>query len=583
MAAQTGQRRRRSSHGAEGGIAGSTDSSSVAAIEIDDRKSPLLDLQGVSGDAAAAAGRAHASTTGAATPRYRLSPRRWLLILLFGLSSLLSAFIWISLAPVYVLAQDVYAATSQQINWVSLTFLVGYLPASLLSMILMERFGLRFNLLAGFALDCLCAGIKWSSLFMVNESSSADERQKAYGVLLFGQCLGALAQPMLLNLSTRLSADFFGEKETDLATVFFTMINVVGQLLGSLLPPYLVQSQKDLQGMFLWTFVPTAVILVVSFFALTDRPPSPPSAAAEAQWASRDAARELQRLSRRNEALEALKSVLRDSMLLLQDRNFRYLLVGFSCGTGAAWSLLTVQGQLIQPCGYSPSVAGDSAASLLGVGVLASFAVGPVLNRYRRYALAEKIVMTGSFFAVLFALAVNRRDSVALIYLAWCCCGLTLQPLLPISLELAAELSYPLSADSSAALLLTAANLVGTALILGLGSLLTLPVSAECSSVVTPSAGLILGFMAVGVALTMPIRAVSKRSSSGTGAAGTGTGIASAKLSGIDATATGGSTKAMKELQDSGTVMASVDVAADSAASASVAVDHVPPASLTSA
>jgi MFS transporter, FLVCR family, MFS-domain-containing protein 7 len=488
----------------------------AVTVDFDDRRSPLLVTGGkqakADGSGAALASPAKPASPAAPT-HYTLSPKRWLLLFLFGISSLLSAFIWIQLAPIYLVAQTTFAATAEQVNFVSLVFLIGYLPASVLSMVLMEHFGLKTNLLVGFALDFLCAGVKWGSMLMISSDSTAEQRQKAYAVMLFGQCLGSAGQPLLLNLSSRVSADFFGDHERDFATIALTMINVLGQMLGSLLPPYLIDNESDLRAMFLGTFIPTAIILVVSIFTLSDRPPSPPSASAAAQWAQRDAI-----VAQRKAAppgshswFDPLKAVWRDTRMLLRDRNFALLLGGFSMGTGAAWALLTVQGQIIQPCGYNDTVAGNSATSLLAVGIVASFAVGPLMRRFKRYALFQKLVTIGSFLAVLFALAVNKPNSEALIYVAWCCCGLMLQPLLPISLEHAAELTYPLSADSSAALLLTSANLFGMALILGLGKLLALPVSANCTSVVTPAAGLILAFMLVGVVVTLPIRPVLKR------------------------------------------------------------------------
>jgi MFS family permease len=415
----------------------------------------------------------------------------------------------------------VRAASANEINMISQVFLVFYLPASILAMVLMERRGLRTTLLVGMGLDAACALVKFGGSLLTNH------RRAAYGLVLFGQILGSLGQPLILNLSARVSMDWFPDRERDTATVILTMANVMGQMCGSLLPPYLVNGDREMQMMLLATAVPSVAVLCVSFFALADRPPSPPSAAAAEQWAAQDASRLRVTagparpkhgganvgivVSPAQIVLGALRSVWADTRALLRSCNFALLLAGFSIAIGAAWAILTVQAQIIQPCGFDDTVAGNSGAALLGVGVIFSFIVGPIMQRTKAYASIQKVVMALSVGAVAFALAVNKPNNLALIYTAWCLCGATLMPMLPISLEHAAEVTFPVSADTSSSILLIGANLVGMALIFALGPLLQLPVSINCSSVATPAAAVILSFLVVGLLFTLPIRAQLSR------------------------------------------------------------------------
>jgi hypothetical protein len=89
--------------------------------------------------------------------------------------------------------------------------------------------------------------------------------------------------------------------------------------------------------------------------------------------------------------------------------------------------------------------------------------------------------------------------------------GACVQPVLPIALEHAAEVTYPIPADTSSSVLLVAANLVGMVLTFVLGSTLNLPVSANCTSVLTPTAAVVLAFMVVGALATLPLRHVLVR------------------------------------------------------------------------
>lgn len=417
---------------------------------------------------------------------------------IFSIASFLSAVMWICLAPVATIAEDGFGVDNNGLNSISLVFMILYLPASILAMWLMEGYGLRTTLLVGIALDALGCGAKWAGV-------AATTGQQAYAVVLFGQILGGMGQPLILNVPARVSMDWFPQRERDLATVAATMSNVLGQMIGSLLPPYLVNTFGDLRWLMLAQFVANAALLLIAFVCLKERAPSPPSAAAAAQWSERDVN------DARAHAWQAFSQLFKDVRVLLRSRNFNLLLGGFSVATGMAWTLLTVQAQIIQPCGYDNTVAGDSAASLLGVGVVASFIVGFVMERTKAFVLLQKLTMVASTAAAVFALAVNKPGSAGLVMGAWCVLGAVLQPLLPVALETAAETTYPVSADASSSVLLIGANLVGTGLTYALGDMLNLPVSANCTSVYSPSALLVVICMGVGTIMILFMTVENRR------------------------------------------------------------------------
>lgn len=209
---------------------------------------------------------------------------------------------------------------------------------------------------------------------------------------------------------------------------------------------------------------------------------------------------------------DGIAALWRDVLALVRNRNFLFLLAAFSISTAMSWSLLTVQAQLIQPCvPGNASLSGISGAALLGVGVLASFVMGFVLQRTKAYTLTQKVFMAASAAASAFILAANRPGAETLILVSWCVLGAALMPVLPVTLELAAEITYPVSADNSASLLLTAANVASTGITFALSGLLEYQVSVDCSSIVTPAAGLILLSMVVGALIALPVRADYRR------------------------------------------------------------------------
>ena len=102
----------------------------------------------------------------------------------------------------------------------------------------------------------------------------------------------------------------------------------------------------------------------------------------------------------------------------------------------------------------------------------------------------QKVVTFLTATACIWCLGVNTPGDAKLIVAAWIFYGFISGPLTPITLEYAAEITYPIPADNSAALLFIGVNLVFLAVTLGLTPMLTYYVSATCSSIVSPSSAL---------------------------------------------------------------------------------------------
>lgn len=123
------------------------------------------------------------------------------------------------------------------------------------------------------------------------------------------------------------------------------------------------------------------------------------------------------------------------------------------------WALLLLEQQIVGPCGYSDAFCGALGAALLGVGALAAFAFSPIMERTKAYAPLQKGAMAANAAAAAALFASNRPGRPARLLVAWAFLGAVLEPLLPLTLEHAAELSYPVPADASTAVLIVRARL----------------------------------------------------------------------------------------------------------------------------
>ncbi|RYG57167.1 MFS transporter [archaeon] len=496
---------------------------------------------------------------------YRTYPRRWAILAVFCCLTALSAFMWICFSPIFATAQTRYAASTLDINSISMVYMIVYLPGSILAVWLMDQYGLRVNLMVAALLNAACAVVRYGG-------NMIEAPRVAYGFVLGGQIIASVAQPLILNMPVRVATDWFGPRERDIATTVMTMANAVGNAGGSIVPPFIVNKPDDIQWLLLVQAIPCVVILVVAHFVLVDRPPTPPSVAAAIQW--RFVEEEVQHaidaslahpaaqaaaaasgvaasptpnsthgarahavpnpltsalspsvhgasdwgsapslsptdgahvVARANPWYATLQVMLADLSPLMRNRNFVLIMGSFSIMLGMSWAVLTVLAQMVQPCGYDDTVPGTAGAALLGTGVVAALLLGPIMQRSKKYLLLQKLFIFYALGVTVFIMGVNAPGNAALVIGAYCVYGTGVLPLIPVTLEHAAELTYPVAGDNSTAVLLVVANVLGMIFTFVLTPLLEMPVSANCTSRVSPASGLIIGVSILAALLVLPV------------------------------------------------------------------------------
>jgi FLVCR family MFS transporter 7 len=192
---------------------------------------------------------------------------------------------------------------------------------------------------------------------------------------------------------------------------------------------------------------------------------------------------------------EALRAALADYRALFQNRNFLFLASGFGLGLGVFNALLTLIAQFLAPCNYDEDAAGFAGGALLLAGLIAAGVAGAVLDKTRALVPMLHVLIALCVASTIFVLASLRKGAEEVMIAAFAVLGATLIPLLPVSLENAAECTYPVREDSSASLLLGIGQIVGIAAIFALQALLNTDSAQSCESVATPSAGLFLALM----------------------------------------------------------------------------------------
>jgi FLVCR family MFS transporter 7 len=458
---------------------------------------------------------------GEAAPAFAADPRRFRVLALFCLGNGVNEFMWICFSPIFAATARLFSVSSFAVTWLPASYLLLFLPAALAGLWAKARFGVRNTVLAAAAAQAVGAWLRYAACAAVGDGGGGEggAGPGLFALLMFGQALAATAQPVFTNLPAALSAEWFPARQRDMATVAAVMANPIGNALGSALPAFFVTASGG--GLAPLTLAQAAVATAVAagiYFLVPAKPASPPSAAAALREDERaagggggggggeaggdEAAGPLLGRAREGGAGGGalVRVLIKQYGTLLADGNFRLLLLGFGIGLGVFNALLSLLGQLLAPCGYDGATAGLAGGALLGAGLLTAALTGVALERTHAYVPLLRAGILTVLLSAAFMLSSLRPAAAPALYASMALLGAAAVPLLPLTLENAAECTFPLPEDASASLLTMAGKYVGAGLTFALQPMLALPAVAACASVATPTAALILAALAVAAA-----------------------------------------------------------------------------------
>ena len=126
---------------------------------------------------------------------YRVYRARWHMMAIFCAVTLTNAFIWIVFSPIEPYTSVYYGVSETWVNMLSGSFMILYLPGSAIGLWMLNKYGLRLCIVAGAVLNLISGWLRYTSVFIPGPGG--------YAMLLFGQCLAAMAQPLFTNTPTK--------------------------------------------------------------------------------------------------------------------------------------------------------------------------------------------------------------------------------------------------------------------------------------------------------------------------------------------------------------------------------------------
>lgn len=335
---------------------------------------------------------------------YRVYSYRWVVLGATMLVNLTIQTLWIAYAPITAQASAFYGVKELQIGFLAMVFMVAFVPFSIPSSWLIDRFGFYPSLSAAAALVGACGLLRGFA-------------GPSFGLVLAATIGMAVAQPVFLNGWTKVAAAWFPAGERATAVGLITLANLVGTALGMVLTPALAAS-ASIARVQLWYGMAACVAALAFILLGREKPASPPDASAASERAL---------------MLDGLKRALGLP-------SFRsWLFIAF-IGLGIFNGITTWVEGIVGPRGLDSGKAGLLGAIMLAAGVLGAVAMPALSDRIGK---RKPFIIIGIIGAIPGLLGLALAPSFPLLALSSAVLGFFLVSINPTGTQYASEKALP--------------------------------------------------------------------------------------------------------------------------------------------
>uniref|UniRef100_A0A1A8CW98 Major facilitator superfamily domain containing 7 n=1 Tax=Nothobranchius kadleci TaxID=1051664 RepID=A0A1A8CW98_NOTKA len=359
---------------------------------------------------------------------FKVYKRRWFVLLVLCLLNCSNATIWLTFAPVANQSAQYLQVSLEDINWLSVVFMVVAIPLSFLTTWMLDTLGLRPTLILGSWLNMLGALLRFLG------ASRFDGSHQKFLVVMLGQTFGAIAQPLIIFTPTKLAALWFPEDQRATANMFSSMSNPLGILLANLISPAVAKTSAQIPTLMVWYTVPAFVVCFLASAGIwSNKPPTPPSASAETSGS---------------------EPFIKGIKLLLRNKAYLILLVCFGSGIAVFTCFTTLLEQILCVQGYNNDFAGLCGALFIGVGVFGSAVFGFYVDKSKKFMEVIKInISMTALCCITFSVVCLLPQQKVAIAVVCALFGLFGFSIYPVAMELSVECSYPVGEATSAGLI----------------------------------------------------------------------------------------------------------------------------------
>ncbi|XP_064600447.1 solute carrier family 49 member A3-like [Liolophura sinensis] len=376
---------------------------------------------------------------------YKVYKRRWFYVLVVALLNISNAAIWISFSPIAYKTATFYNVGSMGVNWLSLVYLVASIPCGLAATWLIDTMGLRTSILLGTWLNLI------GSILRVVSTLTGLNDDARYPIVITGQSLAAVAQPLVMFTPTKLAGLWFSDNQRATANTLASMANPVGILLANVLSPALLKEESDMKLLMLIYTAPAALVtLLATFGVCSSVPPTPPTAS----------------------AAESSEPFCKGLKRMRKMKSYWILCFVFGGGLGLVTTLSTLFEQILCPRNYTDSFSGLCGALMIAGGIVGAGIAGAYVDKTKKFEEVAKLAWALAALSLIAFTEVSRlRGMEVAIAVTVTLFGFFGFSLYPISLELGVECTYPVAEATSAGFLIISGQIQGIVFIIVMGLL----------------------------------------------------------------------------------------------------------------
>ena len=351
-----------------------------------------------------------------------VSGYRW--IILAAIVPIITAteIMWLSLAPISSQAAVFFKVSDMHIALFSMSYMIMYILFALPASWVIDRFGFRASLTIG---ALLTAVFGLARAYFIHD----------FTLVVASQFLIAIGQPFLLNITTKVPANWFPASERATAAGLLTMAQYAGFALAMVLSPML--AERGGIPAVLWVFGLAAVVAAsIAIVATREKPlVRPPGPVA----------------SREDFAFASIKGLFRN-------RAFGLVLIFSFISIGIFNTLLTLLESILTPRGITSVQAGIVGGVFVVAGV-AGAVVLPIISDKLRTRVPMFVVAIALLVPLLLGFT-YLRDFIPITLCAGLA-GFSTMGMAPVLFQYGSEVAYPVPEGTSLGMILLMGNISG--------------------------------------------------------------------------------------------------------------------------
>ncbi len=351
-----------------------------------------------------------------------LSPYRWLILLAIVPIIISTEMMWLSLAPISSRAESYYGVSGMSIALFSMSYMIMYIIFSLPASWIVDKYGYRYSLIIGASI---------TAVFGLVRAIFADN----FTIVLISQFIIAIGQPFLLNISTKVPANWFPVSERSTAAGILTMAQYLGFAVPMLLAPMIAESSGIPYTLMVFALISIISALIAIVFTREKPSVPPPGPVAPTEDLS----------------FVSVKKLF---------ANKSFVLVLFICfiSMGIFNTILTLIESILIPRGITSAQAGIVGAVFVIAGVMGAVIL-PIIsdNLHKR---SPFFVGTIALLVPLY-LGITFVENFILLAIIAGVAGFSIMGVAPILFQHGAEVAYPIQEGTSLGVILLMGQISG--------------------------------------------------------------------------------------------------------------------------